>query len=86
MIKLFDFECEKCSHRFAEWSKNPSKGPKCSKCGGKTYRKFSVSVIVPGYMKAENLTGNERQKAFVNSPAVRKGRDEGKYVIADPEL
>lgn len=80
MVKLYDFGCDTCSRTVAEWSKDPAKDrPNC--CGKKMVRRFSVSVIVPSWMRAENLSGNERQKAFVDSPKARKMLDSGKYEL-----
>lgn len=82
MAKLFGFRCDPCEHSFSDWSDDPNVNrPPCPKCKKDTRREFSVACIVPGYMRAENLASNERQKAYMESPAARAKLDAGTHEL-----
>ena len=88
-MPLYEFECEKCHHRFEKIQSVSAPDPKCEKCGGKVERLLHAPAVqfkgsgwyVTDYAKSGNAKGKPDAKPAENSdtsPAKAETKTESK--------
>jgi putative FmdB family regulatory protein len=74
-VPLYEFQCEKCHHRFEKIQSVAAPDPKCEKCGGKVERLLHAPAVqfkgsgwyVTDYAKSGNAKGKSEGKATEKS-------------------
>jgi len=69
-VPLYEFECEKCHHRFEKIQSVSAPDPKCEKCGSKVERLIHAPAVqfkgsgwyVTDYAKSGNAKGKSDAK------------------------
>lgn len=88
-MPLYEFECEKCHHRFEKIQSVSAPDPKCEKCGGKVDRLLHAPAVqfkgsgwyVTDYAKSGNAKGKSdatTAEKSDTSPAKAETRTESK--------
>lgn len=88
-MPLYEFECEKCHHRFEKIQSVSAPDPKCEKCGGKVERLLHAPAVqfkgsgwyVTDYAKSGNAKGKSDAKTAEKSdtsPAKTETKSESK--------
>jgi putative FmdB family regulatory protein len=74
-VPLYEFQCEKCHHRFEKIQSVSAPDPKCEKCGGKVERLLHAPAVqfkgsgwyVTDYAKSGSAKGKSEGKATEKS-------------------
>ena len=74
-MPLYEFQCEKCHHRFEKIQSVSAPDPKCEKCGGKVERLLHAPAVqfkgsgwyVTDYAKSGNAKGKSEGKTTEKS-------------------
>jgi putative FmdB family regulatory protein len=70
-VPLYEFQCEKCHHRFEKIQSVSAPDPKCEKCGGKVERLLHAPAVqfkgsgwyATDYAKSANTKGKSESKS-----------------------
>ena len=70
-MPLYEFQCEKCHHRFEKIQSVSAPDPKCEKCGGKVERLLHAPAVqfkgsgwyATDYAKSANTKGKSESKS-----------------------
>lgn len=88
-MPLYEFECEKCHHRFEKIQSVSAPDPKCEKCGGKVERLLHAPAVqfkgsgwyATDYAKSGGKgksDGTSSEKTDASSPAKTETKSESK--------
>ena len=89
-MPLYEFQCEKCHHRFEKIQSVSAPDPKCEKCGGKVERLLHAPAVqfkgsgwyATDYAKSANAKGKSESKsedkADAGSPTKSETKSESK--------
>lgn len=89
-MPLYEFECQKCHHRFERIQSVSAPDPACEKCGGKVERVLHAPAVqfrgsgwyVTDYAKSGNSKGKSDAKSEggtdTSSPAKTESKGESK--------
>ena len=89
-MPLYEFQCEKCQHRFEKIQSVSAPDPTCSKCGGKVERLLHAPAVqfkgsgwyVTDYAKSGSAKGTSdskpTDKADTTSPSKTESKSESK--------
>jgi putative FmdB family regulatory protein len=85
-VPLYEFECQKCHHRFEKIQSVSAPDPKCEKCGSKVERLLHAPAVqfkgsgwyATDYAKSANSKGKSEEKSGEKADTSSSSKSETK--------